>query len=70
MKKEKKICPYNRRVETHVQRFGYNLTENGAVDAGTVIDQWLYEPDECYGERCGAYQNEACRYASVNLDNG
>lgn len=62
-------CPYNRKSETHVQRWGQRLDENGQPVSGMTADEWRFELSDCSQHECGAWQNGRCCYASVNLNN-
>lgn len=62
-------CPYNRKSETHVQRWGQRLDENGQPVSGMAVDEWRFELSDCLKHECGAWQNGRCCYASVNLNN-
>lgn len=65
-----KMCPYNRARE--VQRY----KQKNVLDESGNISSYSYElrvdfiPLPCTEVDCGAWRDGACRYASVNLDNG
>lgn len=65
-----RICPYNRGGETqkYIQRdhIPENSDERDGYDYFLKVE---LSPAPCYGERCGAWRNGACRYAAVSLDN-
>lgn len=64
-------CPYNRKSETHYQRWVYDRwnEECRTPSACVQIDQNIFELEDCLKEECGAWQNGRCCYASVSLDN-
>lgn len=63
-------CPYNRKSETHYQRWVQEYDEESrSPKACSQIDQNIFELEDCLEENCGAWQNGRCCYASVNLNN-
>lgn len=63
-------CPYNRKSETHYQRWTQKCDEDSqSPRTGSRVDQYIFELEDCLKEECGAWQNGRCCYASVNLEN-
>ncbi|MCI7084728.1 hypothetical protein MR988_01260 [bacterium] len=62
-------CPYNRKSEKHVQKWGQKPNDEGVVTSGVITDEWCFELAECEKENCGAYHNGRCCYASVSFEN-
>ena len=62
-------CPYNRKSEKHIQKWGQKANDEGIVTSGLIIDEWNFELADCLKENCGAYHNGRCCYASVSLEN-
>ncbi|MDD5795898.1 MAG: hypothetical protein PUD24_03050 [Oscillospiraceae bacterium] len=62
-------CPYNRKSEKHVQKWGQKPNDEGVVTSRVITDERSFELAECEKENCGAYCNGRCCYASVNLEN-
>lgn len=62
-------CPYNRKSERHLQKWGQKYDDNQQPVSGLTTDDWEYEMADCIEADCGAWQNGRCCYASVNLNN-
>lgn len=64
-------CPYNRKSETQVLQWSQEPCEDNETvfKNGNQIVKTSFELMECSKEECGAWHNERCCYASVNLDN-
>ena len=62
-------CPYNRKVETQVQKWKQAPDENQTITDGKTVTQTIFELMECEKENCGAWYNGRCCYAAVSLLN-
>ena len=62
-------CPYNRKSEKHVQKWGQKPNDDNIITSGMITDEWSFELAECLKEDCGAYHNGRCCYAAVSLEN-
>lgn len=62
-------CPYNRKSEKHIQKWGQMPNDDGIITRGVTTDEYFFELMECKKENCGAWHNGKCCYASVNINN-
>lgn len=62
-------CPYNRKSEKHIQKWGQKPNDDNIITSGVQTDEYTFELMECEKENCGAWHNGKCCYASVSLEN-
>lgn len=62
-------CPYNRKVETQVQKWEQSPDENQSLTDGKTVTQTVFELMDCEKENCGAWYNGKCCYSAVSLSN-
>lgn len=62
-------CPYNRKSEKHIQKWGQKVNDDNILTNGITENIYTFELAECLKEDCGAWHNGRCCYASVNLEN-
>lgn len=62
-------CPYNRKSERRIQKWGQKANEEQILTNGITVDEYYFELADCLKEDCGAWHNGRCCYASVNLEN-
>lgn len=60
-------CPYNRKCETHIERWKQTPDDNQTPTDGRTVTQIVFELMECEKENCGAWHNGKCCYAAVSL---
>ncbi len=62
-------CPYNRKSEKHIQKWGQKANDDNILTSGVTPNEYVFKLMECEKENCGTCHNGRCCYTSVNLDN-
>lgn len=47
-------CPYNRKSEKHIQKWGQKPNDDNIITSGVITDEWNFELAECEKGNCGA----------------